>query len=194
MKIPLTFQVTEYDCGTTSLLNALIYLFDREDIPVALLKAIYKYTLDAEGSSGVIGEAGTSRNAIDKLSYWIDNYSKKFDFNLSCTVLEKEEVTENKIIECLNKGGCVLARCYQETEHYVLITKLDDNLAYIFDPYYVEEDYYYKDEEVAVVLNQLFTHNRVVKKERLFNEEHKDFSLMEKEKREVVLINRTVAS
>ena len=87
-----------------------------------------------------------------------------------------------------------MARCYQETEHYVLITKLDDNLAYIFDPYYVEEDYYYKDEEVAVVLNQLFTHNRVVKKERLFNEEHKDFSLMEKEKREVVLINRTVAS
>ena len=32
MKIPLTFQITEFDCGTTSLLNALLFLFDREEI------------------------------------------------------------------------------------------------------------------------------------------------------------------
>ena len=42
MKVPLRFQITEYDCGTTSLINALAYLFDREELPVSLLKAIYK--------------------------------------------------------------------------------------------------------------------------------------------------------
>ena len=43
MKVPLRYQNTEYDCGTTSFVNALAYLYDREDIPVVLLKAIYKH-------------------------------------------------------------------------------------------------------------------------------------------------------
>ena len=191
MKIPLTFQITEYDCGTTSLLNALIYLFDREEVPITLLKAIYRYTLDAEGIHGIIGEAGTSREAVDKLSHWITKYSKSNDFKISCEILEKENVTLERIKECLDNNGCVLARCYQLDEHYVLITKIDDNFAYIFDPYYVEEDYYYNDEQVAVILNQRFTHNRLVKIQRLFNQSKQDFSLMEIEKREVVLINKT---
>ena len=190
MKVPLRFQNTEYDCGTTSLINALAYLFDREDIPVSLLKAIYKYTLDAEGESGIVGDAGTSKNAVERLSHWITRYANNNDFDLVCVVLEKDEVTEEKIRHCLNSGGCVLARCYQKNEHYVLITDMDDNFAYIFDPYYLEEDYYYNDNQVAIVLNQIFTHNRIVKLNRLFNESHQDFSLMEKEKREVVLINR----
>ncbi len=46
MKTPLRFQVTEFDCGTISLLNAISYLFDWQDIPVQLVKAIHKYTLD----------------------------------------------------------------------------------------------------------------------------------------------------
>lgn len=190
MKVPLRFQITEYDCGTTSLINALAYLFDREELPVSLLKAIYRYTLDAEGEHGIVGEAGTSRNAVEKLSHWILRYANNNDFNIICKVLEKEEVTEDAIRECLNSKGCVLARCYQDVEHYVLITKMDNNFAYIFDPYYLEEDYYYDDTQVAIVLNENFTHNRIVKINRLFNESKQDFSLMEIEKREVVLLNR----
>lgn len=190
MKIPLTFQITEYDCGTTTLLNALLFLFEREEIPVELLKAIYRYTLDAEGVHGIIGEAGTSRRAVDKLSNWILNYTKTNDFQIKCKVLEGKEVTLAKMKECLNNNGCIMARCYQETEHYVLITKMDEIFTYIFDPYYVEEDYYCNDSEVAVVLNQMFTHNRLVKNKRLFSQEQKDFSLMEIDKREVLLINK----
>lgn len=190
MKIPLTFQITEYDCGTTTLLNALLFLFEREEIPVELLKAIYRYTLDAEGVHGIIGEAGTSRRAVDKLSNWILNYTKTNDFQIKCKVLEGKEVTLAKMKECLNNNGCIMARCYQGTEHYVLITKMDEIFTYIFDPYYVEEDYYCNDSEVAVVLNQMFTHNRLVKNKRLFSQEQKDFSLMEIDKREVLLINK----
>lgn len=32
MKIPLHYQITEYDCGPTSLLNGLSFLFEREEI------------------------------------------------------------------------------------------------------------------------------------------------------------------
>lgn len=103
MKIPLRFQITEYDCGTTSLINALVYLFEREEIPVALLKAIHRYTLDAEGESGIVGEGGTSPKAIEKLSYWIARYANNNHFNISCKVLEKEEVTLEKMRECTEK-------------------------------------------------------------------------------------------
>lgn len=61
MKIPLRYQDTEYDCGTTSFINALAYLYDREDFPVELLKQIYRFTLDVKGPEGITGEGGTSK-------------------------------------------------------------------------------------------------------------------------------------
>ena len=59
MKIPLRYQNTEYDCGTTSFINALAYLYDREDIPVELLKAIYRFTLVVEDKNSIEGKGGT---------------------------------------------------------------------------------------------------------------------------------------
>jgi len=36
MKNPLSYQSTEYDCGPTSMLNAINYLFHRKDIHIHL--------------------------------------------------------------------------------------------------------------------------------------------------------------
>ena len=73
MKIPLRYQNTEYDCGTTSFVNALAYLYDRENIPIELLKAIYRFTLDVEGIDGIKGKGGTSREHAELLSkYFIE--------------------------------------------------------------------------------------------------------------------------
>ena len=43
MKIPLHYQVSNYDCGPTSLVNALNVLFEREDIPPELIRNIMLY-------------------------------------------------------------------------------------------------------------------------------------------------------
>ena len=149
---------------------------------------IYTYTLDAKGKDGVVGEKGTSSDATKKLSKLFTKFANKNDFGLMCELLNGYDVTLIKMKECLNKKGVIIARCYQDEEHYVLITKTDDMFAYIFDPYYVVEDHYYKDPQVAVVLNQIFTHNRIVEIKRLFSESKDDFSLMESEKREIILI------
>ena len=69
-------------------------------------------------------------------------------------------------------------------------TDVDDNFTYIFDPYYLDEEYYCNDNDVAIVLHETFTHNRVVKNERLFDESLKDFSLLEKNKRSIILLKR----
>ena len=191
MKIPLRYQNTEYDCGTTSFINALAYLYDREDVPVELIKAVYKYTLDVESEDGVVGKGGTSRKHAELLArYFVEYANENKNFKISCTVLSKDKVNLSDMKETVDNNGVIIARCWQDVEHYVLITKIDDNFAYIFDPYYLDEEYYYDDEDVAIVLHETFTHNRIVKLERLFSEDNKDFSLLKESDREVILIKR----
>lgn len=191
MKVPLRYQNTEYDCGTTSFVNALAYLYNREDIPVELLKAIYRYTLDVENSEGIVGKGGTSRNHAELLAKYFVRYANNNpDFDIKCNVLNKSEVNIDVMRETLNNNGVIVARCWQSGEHYVIITKIDDYFAYIFDPYYLEDDYYYEDDDIAIVLHETFTHNRLVKVERLFDESNKDFSLLKTQDRSIILINR----
>ncbi len=191
MKVPLRYQNTEYDCGTTSFVNALSYLYDRENIPVELLKAIYRFTLDVEGKDGVEGTGGTSRKHAQELAkYFVEFANSNEKFDIKCKILYGENVTLENMKESLENNGVIIARCWQDAEHYILITKIDENFAYIFDPYYLEEDYYVNDEDVAIVLHETFTHNRLVKIDRLFDESLKDFSLLEKNKRAIILMNR----
>ena len=47
MKNLLIYQSTEYDCGPTTLTNAIRYLFDREEIYPDIVKYIMLYCLDS---------------------------------------------------------------------------------------------------------------------------------------------------
>ena len=191
MKVPLRYQNTEYDCGTTSFINALAYLYEREDIPVELLKAVYRLTLDVEDSEGIVGKGGTSRKHAELLAkYFVEYANQNKEFNIKCEVLYGKDVNIDAMKNCIENNGVVIARCWQESEHYVLITKIDDNFAYLFDPYYLEEDYYTKDDEVAIVLHNSFHYNRIVKIERLLDFSKKDFSLLEENNRSIILMNR----
>lgn len=75
-------------------------------------------------------------------------------------------------------------------EHYVIITKIDGYYAYIFDPYYLDENYYDLDDDVSLVLHETFSYNRKVSLKRLFDQTNKDISLLKKEDREVILITK----
>lgn len=93
MKVPLRFQITEFDCGTVSLLNAFSYLYEREEIPALLVKQIHKYMLDCYDEKGNLGNGGTSRDAINKLTTWITNYTEKHDFDVVCERLTGSDVS-----------------------------------------------------------------------------------------------------
>ena len=54
MKVPLRFQITEYDCATTTLQNAISFLFEREEIPAEIIRTISLYTLDCYDEEGNI--------------------------------------------------------------------------------------------------------------------------------------------
>ena len=52
MKIPLRYQMSEYDCGPTALLNAMSFLFDRAEIPPEIIRSVMLYSLDCYGMDG----------------------------------------------------------------------------------------------------------------------------------------------
>ena len=78
MKTPLRFQVTEYDCGTVSLYNAISYLFEREEIPAQLLKTIIHTFLTKDfsiermyGSGGMPSSHSSTVTALATTAYLI---------------------------------------------------------------------------------------------------------------------------
>ena len=80
MKTPLRYQITEFDCGSVSLINCIVFLFERNEIPAELIKAISTYTLDCYDEFGNLGQKGTSREAVKYLSRWISDFSKRHQF------------------------------------------------------------------------------------------------------------------
>ena len=174
MKIPLRYQVTEYDCATASLYNALSYLFERHEIPLEIFNKIHEYTLDCSDGEGNSGQGGTSRNAIDKLINFLNNYNK-FNFRIQCTKLDGEKVKHS-----FNDKSCILVRVWLElVEHYVIITKIHKNRIYVFDPYYLVKDEY-KDRGVKIKTKPL-TYNRIISFNRLFSKTNMDYSLVKKD-------------
>ncbi|MDR2670558.1 MAG: peptidase C39 [Oscillospiraceae bacterium] len=139
MKVPLRYQITEYDCGPTSLLNAVSYLFDREQIPPDVPKYIMMYCLDAYNGKGEFGKNGTSRMAMMFLSNWLNQFSRAKKFPLSCDYLSGEEVGVSRhsaLVGALQQGGVVVLRLWYGCQHYVLLTGACGDGVDMFDPYY----------------------------------------------------------
>lgn len=192
MKVPLRFQVTEFDCGSVTLLNAISYLFEREEIPAELVRAISLYTLNQYDEKGNLKEDDLDAETVEKMTDWITAFAKEKDFGIDCVHLEGEAVSMEKLQTCMQARGCVFLKTYHPDEHYVLLTNLDSTFAYLFDPYYLDETYY--DEGATDILEiefeKPFSYNRKVSLERFESEKIEDFALGPILKRECVLIWR----
>lgn len=92
MDNPLRYQMTEYDCGPTSMLNAVSYLFRRDEIPPELTRNIMLYCLDCFGEDGSTGRRGTSRMAMMFLSNWLNGYGETGHLAVSSRYLSGREV------------------------------------------------------------------------------------------------------
>ena len=92
MKIPLRYQMTEYDCGPTSLLNAVSFLFEREEIPPEVVRNIMLFCLDSYGVDGFSGKSGTSHTAMRFLSHWLDGFGQTGRLPLKSMYLSGREV------------------------------------------------------------------------------------------------------
>ena len=189
MKNPLHYQLSEYDCGPTTMLNAISYLFDREEIYPELIRNIMLYCLDCYGSEGTPGKSGTSRAAMMFLSNWLNGFGEIRNFPVTSRYLSGKSVylgRESYVTDSLRKGGVAVVRLYYEEPHYVLLTGQREGLVEMFDPYYREEPFTQQD--ILLVKDQPTKYNRLVP-ESYFNQETEDiYALGSFEGREAVLL------
>ena len=92
MKNPLHYQLSEYDCGPTAMLDAISYLFDREEILPEIIRNVMLYCLDCYGSEGIPGKSGTSRAAMMFLSNWLNGFGEIRNLPVSSQYLSGKSV------------------------------------------------------------------------------------------------------
>ena len=189
MNNPLRYQMTEYDCGPTSMLNAVSFLFEREEIPPDIIRNIMLYCLDCYGAEGAPGKSGTSCTAMMFLSNWLNEYGELGIMSVSSEYLSGRSVyisEESRINHALNHGGVAVVRLYLDEEHYVLMTGVENENILLFDPYYWDEPYEQKD--ILIDKDHPRAYNRIVPF-KYFNQENEEiYSLGPLEEREAVLI------
>ena len=142
MKIPLRYQISEYDCGPTALLNGVSYLFPRAEVPPEIIRSVTLYSLDCYGMDGAAGKAGTSRMAMMYLANWLEGFSRAAKFPLSCQYISGQAVhvgAHSYVNDAVARGGAAVVRLFYEVEHYALITGASADRIYLFDPYYLAE-------------------------------------------------------
>ena len=192
MKTPLRYQVTEYDCGPTSLLNAVSFLFEREEIPPEVVRNIMLYSLDTFGTDGVSGKSGTSHTAMLFLSHWLDGFGKTGRLNVRSDYLTGRDVNlgaDSRIVSALQRGGTAVVRLDLEGWHYVLLTGLEGDCILVFDPYDSAEPL--SADAVAVMQGHDGQYNRIVPRSCFETQELRPYGLGPYETREAVLLFNT---
>lgn len=192
MKIPLRYQLTEYDCGPTSVENAISYLFEREEVPPVIVKQVMLSCLDSFNAAGELAKGGTSRMAMSFLSEWLNRYGQTFHFPIRCESLTGEAVhidAQGRIMQGLREGGVVVLRLRFECWHYVLMTGADSECVHIFDPYYRAEPF--DTPRIQVILDRPKQLNRKVPYAFLDTEEDGIYALGPKAERDAVILFHT---
>ena len=192
MKIPLRYQMSEYDCGPTALLNAVSYLFPRSEVPPEIIRSVMLYTLDCYGMDGAPCKAGKSRMAMMYLANWLEGFSRATQFPLTCQYLAGRAVhigTHSHINDALVRGGVAVVRLFYEVEHYALLTGTSKDHIYLFDPYYLAEaEPEFVRAGIAVTCAQPHSYNRIVPFDCFNRETREIYALGAVENREAVVL------
>ena len=182
MKIPLRFQMTESDSGKITLLNAISYLFEREEIDSSLIKGIHKHTINEDNIL-------LKQESICDFGKKILNKKK---YNLDLNILKREEVNLKTIKDNMkNDSACIIMHLYLNGKsHYCLTTNIDNNYIYLFDPYYLDDIYFDEERMVEIIFDNPFEYNRRVNIKRFNSMTMSDFALGPLEHRECLIIKK----
>lgn len=192
MQNPMTYQVSEYDCGPTAVLNAIRYLFRREDIPPIIIKSVYNYTLDGFNERGECGKTGTSHMAMKFLSHWFNQYATQMKFPIHTEFLSGEEVWLEpgcKLYECLQNGGVAVIRLWYGCPHYVTAVGIEDDCMLLFDPYYRPDPFTVWG--IEKIDDHPLAYNRKVALTRMQQHKRRAYALHNLDTRELLLMHNT---
>lgn len=137
MFTPLRYQVTLADCYPTSVLNALVWLFERDELPGATLQRIYAYCLDGI-ERGVVGSY-TSEHASLALMDWLGEFKTR-SFAITTEVVKGRELhlrPSSGVLRWLRRGGVAIVdvRITTVTTHSILALSAGADHLDFWDPY-----------------------------------------------------------
>jgi len=192
MRSPLRYQATEYDCGPTSMTNAIIYMFDRNEIPPDVMRHIGQGTLDSFDENGHVGRYGTSGAAIRYFGSWLNELRYAGLLPIESRFAEKEDVYWGEgsgLTEAVVHGSAIVLHVFLNGYgHYILVTGKDGNRCRVFDPYYSRQEP--AGSGVIKVADQPFSHNLLVPEEILNGTSIEDYSMGAVSTREALIISR----
>lgn len=129
MKLSLRCSLVKNDYGTISLLNAFFYLFEKEEMKDVWFQELMRFYLHKTENR--------ERKTIEK---WF--YDKDMDSSITVGFVNGEEVNDTFIEKIILEKGCIVTSLYLK-KYYVLITGIDENYVYVFDPYQDENQQFY---------------------------------------------------
>lgn len=191
MFTPLRYQATEADCYPTSLLNALVWLFEQRELPGAIVQHVYVHCLDGieRGATG----SYTSRHAGLAAAGWLGDFKTR-SFSVAVEILEGSEVhlrPRSKMLQWLKCGGvAVLDVCdTSASTHSVLALSAGRDYLDLWDPYLRGARYEYGHGAMRLETNG-HTPNLRLAKSRLDRTLHRPYALGPPADRMAVLIRR----
>ncbi|MBQ9031761.1 MAG: peptidase C39 [Parasporobacterium sp.] len=192
MKTPLRYQATEFDCGPTTMTNAIMYLFDREEIPPDLIRHIGQCTLDSFDDKGHCGRYGTSGASICYFGAWLNELRYAGLLPIQSYFTGGQEVffgESSPLTKALQEGAAIVLHVYLHgAGHYVLVTGAEAEDYRVFDPYY--SDAPVSSDGVIRVGDQPYSHNLLVSRDRLNDNSPGDYSMGSPESREALVMKR----
>ena len=212
MKTPLPYQLSHFDCGTASMLGALVYLFERDELPLATVRHVVAETCDLGGDPSGGARVGTSAEAMDRLAAWLADQEHGAGLPLRCERVHGDDVTLRRggLLDCaLSAGSVVVAGVCLGSDHYVLLTGIeadgagddraaddgrgDRDLVRVFDPYYDTWPLHELDVPVVGVRpvdDRPFSHNRLVERRVFDMPKGTPYSFAQKIVREATILTR----
>lgn len=128
MKSPLRYQATCYDCGTTALVDALMAVFEREQIPPEVVRFLTAMTCDKCVGTTRELRGGTSAAAMAFAAAWLNDCAGKLGFPVACEQLRGDDVTlraGGRLDAELRAGAAVVAGVCLGADHYVVLTGVE---------------------------------------------------------------------
>lgn len=189
MRNPLSYQATEYDCGPTSLRNAVSFLYNRKDIHPEVIKFIHLYSMDSYNCDGEACKEGTSAVAMAFLANWLNQYGMMKKWPVRCEVLKAEEVfigQNSRIVAALQQGGAAVLRVMLDSGHYILLTGVKGEEIDAFDPYFWPHDF--QNAGIVQVQDRPDRANRQIRWDVFNSEDVGYYNLGPVGKRECVLV------
>lgn len=191
MRSPLRYQATQYDCGPTTMTNAIMYLFEREEIPPDLVRHIGLCTLDSYDRNGRCGMYGTTGAAVRYFGTWLNELRFAGLLPARSCFYEGRDVRfgpGSALSALLAEGAAIILHVFHTEGHYILVTGEEDGAVLAFDPYYRGNEV--RREGVIPVYDHPFSHNIRIPLGVVNDTGREYYSMGEYETREALVLRR----